>query len=309
MSLNRRQRALIESGATHLGAGETFYVTPGATFSADFTNSFKGAGTVVNKLGDAIGLVTAGRGDEIVLMPGMHTVDGNISLAKANCTVRGFLPGAPNSTIVVGDGDAGRSFLTLAADQCVVKDLTFVTAHASDDCLTITGNYCTVLDSNFLAADAAGDGVVIDVTAAGGDDAASNTIKGCRFQGLTRSVVALGDADGGTVESLTIEDCLFLKGVSSYIISSGLIANSVPGLTSLVIKDCDFHLDGSTPTTVINLVNTGTGDIACTGIMTGCSVSTATAVTADFVGINGSSGMMWQDCRGGTTAVAFIAKP
>lgn len=312
MSLTLRLRDQIESLVAYKGQGETFYVQQqtvsaeaGTEFvNQDFVNTVKGPGKVFKTLADAVDACVSGRGDEVVLLPGWYSIAAAITLSKSDVTIRSLSSEKKRNTVldITGGGIVG---LTVSGSDCTVKDLTFATGHASDDCLKITGMSTSVLGCEFRAGGAAGDGVIVSNASADDLDAAYITIKGCTFGGLLNAIdiASTGDTTGA-IQYLTVEDCVFLggaAGTNTYHIGMSGTWEGSHGLTKALFKDLTMEkLDTDFYMKITNGAN-------CSGIITGVSFD-GTNSDSVFSGVSGS-GFGWSRNYPGDSVTTLADKP
>lgn len=273
------QRALAEMQLLRIGGGRLILCSPGAAtdvwlpqlkqwFGA--AQIGQGGIKVVETVADAISACEAGRGDQILVMPGTYTLTAAV-VPKARTVIRG-LPGYERVTIVRGVATAGVDAFTVSAADVHFRNLTIQAGSATSFCAAVSGVRSLFDTVEFGTNVADGDGLELLAAA---DDC---RILGCTFDTLENAINIVTTAAGGP-DDLLVKDCIF-NACTQMITDEG----SVTGVYKrLLIMDCVGNcdaVDGTLPSDYIKLNTVNNGEF---GMITGCRFSHATNATLVFV--------------------------
>ena len=121
---------VVVSGA-ELFAGNTLIVCPAtnawypALAQLKTVDSVLGSSQIFPTLSSAVAAAVSGRGDTIVVTPGVYTQTAELLVDKNNLTIVG-VGGSPEATKVTGPAVAGKSALKVTANNVLIQNLHLV---------------------------------------------------------------------------------------------------------------------------------------------------------------------------------------
>ena len=314
MSLDFVQvKRTLESLNAPLGAGKVFYVCPESdSWSSDLVGIQKVSGQVVGTIQQGVDSCLSGRGDTVVVLPGIYTFQGAaLSITKDSVTIMG-LPGQLEKTYLSTGrqdenpgGVTGFNTINVTGDYVTISGLNVANGWHNGG--TPTRGVITV----------SGDGFTLKDSLISYDTNEGSALNGCVLAGTFSKVINTRfdncitggsdlflDVSLSTLRNPLIEGCSFV-GVNKNADSNfciGAAATSANEIYGLLIKGCTFDPSGTGGgggEDMLQLIN-GTGGKSYEGMIVDCifgvDVSAAgdignVGATLRFAGCFGTNGL------------------